>query len=121
MQLRRGLSAFAISVGEVEREVRIVAIPGAPGYQTQAAIEHADYVAKPLPIVDPAPKRHVTMFRDAGIKLPIKRVIVGPSEHQAANAALARKFVGDDRVTLSQIPAAAVAQYLLTGGSGCLK
>jgi hypothetical protein len=58
------------------------------------------------------------MFRDSGIKLPIKRVIVAPSEHQVANAALARKFVGDDRVTLSQIPTAAVVQYLLTCGGG---
>jgi hypothetical protein len=86
-----------------EREVRIVAIPGAPGYQTQAAIEHADYVARPLPIIDPAPKRHVTMFRDAGVKLPVKRVIVGPSAHQESNAALARDLVGADRVVLSSL------------------
>jgi hypothetical protein len=104
-----------------EREIRIVAIPGAPGYQAQSAIEHSDYVARPLPIIDPTPKRHVTMFRDAGIKLPIKRVIVGPSEHQESNVALARNLVGADRVTLSQIPPTAVAQYLLTGESGCLR
>jgi hypothetical protein len=118
VEFLRAATLLKLECFREEREVRIVAIPGAPGYQAQAAIEHADYVVKPLPIIDPAPKRHVTMFRDAGIKLPIKRVIVGPSEHQAANVALARKFIGDDRVMLSQIPAAAVAQYLLTGGGG---
>jgi hypothetical protein len=89
-----------------EREVRIVAIPGAPSYQAQAAIECADYVVKPLPIIDPEPKRHVTMFRDAGIQLPIKRVIVGPSTHQAANAERARRMLKDSvRVVLSEIKA----------------
>jgi hypothetical protein len=95
-----------------EREVRIVAIPGAPSYQAQAAKEHAHYVAKPLPRIDPHPngsgKLHITIFDGLGIKLPIKRVIVGPSAHQASNAALARDLVGSDRVTLSQIPPAAL-------------
>ena len=118
VEFLRAATLLKLECFREEREVRIVAIPGAPGYQAQSAIEHADYVVKPLPIIDPTPKRHVTMFRDSGIKLPIKRVIVAPSEHQAANAALARKFVGDDRVTLSQIPTAAVAQYLLTCGGG---
>jgi hypothetical protein len=88
-----------------EREVRIVAIPGAPGYQAQAAIEHSDDIVKPLPIIDTAPKKHVTMFRDASIKLPIKRVIVGPSEHQAGNAETARRLLKDSApVVLSEIP-----------------
>ena len=92
-----------------EREVRIVAIPGAPGYQAQAVKEHAHYVAKPLPRIDPHPKNgleklHITIFDGLGIKLPIKRVIVGPSGHQASNTALARDLVGSERVTLSQIP-----------------
>ena len=86
-----------------ERELRIVAIPGAPGYQEWAAKEHADYVAKPLPTIDPSPKRHIVIFQDAGIKLPIKRVIVGPSTHQAENADLARSLVGADRVFVSQL------------------
>jgi hypothetical protein len=88
-----------------EREVRIVAIPGAPGYQAQAAIEHSDYVSKPLPIIDPEPKRHVTMFRDADIQLPINRVIVGPSAHQTENAATARRLLKESvPVLLSEIP-----------------
>jgi hypothetical protein len=91
-----------------EREVRIVAIPGAPGYQAQAAKEHAHFVPKRLPRIDPHPngsgKLHITIFDGLGIKLPIKRVIVGPSAYQASNAALARDLVGSDRVMLSQIP-----------------
>jgi hypothetical protein len=91
-----------------EREVRIVAIPGAPGYQAQAAREYPHFVAKPLPKIEPHPNgsgsRHLTIFDDLGIELPIKRVIVGPSAHQASNAALARDLVDADRVTLSQLP-----------------
>jgi hypothetical protein len=91
-----------------EREVRIVAIPGAPGYQAQAAKDHAHYVAKPLPRISPHPngsgKLHITIFDGLGIKLPIKRVIVGPSMHQASNAALARDLSNPTRVTLSKIP-----------------
>jgi hypothetical protein len=85
-----------------ERELRIVAIPGAAGYQEWAAKEHADYVVKPLPVIDPCPKRHIVIFRDAGITLPIKRVIVGPSQDQAENADFARSLVGADRVFVSQ-------------------
>jgi len=91
-----------------EREVRIVAIPGASGYQAQAAKEHAHYVAKPLPKIESHPngsgKLHITIFDGLGIELPVKRVIVGPSAHQASNAALARDLVGADQVTLSQLP-----------------
>jgi len=91
-----------------EREVRIVAIPGAEGYQAQAAREHAHYVVKPLPTIETHPdgsgRRHITIFEGLGIKLPIKRVIVGPSAHQTANAELARELVGADRVVLSKLP-----------------
>ena len=85
-----------------EREVRIVAIPGAPGWQQQAEREHPDqFVKKPIPAIDDKPKRHITLFRDAGVKLPIKQVIVGPSAHQAENAEFARSIV-DCEVALSR-------------------
>lgn len=100
-----------------EREVRIVAIPGAPGYQAQAAEEYAHYVRKPLARIDPHPdgsgKLHITIFDGLGIKLPIKRVIVGPSAHQATNATLARDLVGSDRVTLSKIPPPAGSRMVI--------
>jgi hypothetical protein len=85
-----------------EREVRIVAIPGAPGWQEQAAREHPNqFVKKPIAVIDEEPKRHITLFAGAGIKLPIKRVIVGPSERQAENAEFARSIV-DCKVALSR-------------------
>jgi hypothetical protein len=91
-----------------------VAIPGAPGYQAQAARQHAHYVAKQLPAIIPHPdgsgKLHITIFDRLAVELPIKRVIVGPSEHQATKAALARNLLGFDRVVLSQIPTAATLE-----------
>jgi hypothetical protein len=51
---------------------------------------------------------HITIFDGLGIRLPIKRIIVGPAAHQASNAALARDLVGSELVTLSQIPPAAL-------------
>jgi hypothetical protein len=93
-----------------EREVRIVAIPGAPGYQAQAAREHAHYVAKPVPRINPHPngsgKLHITIFDGLTAALPIKRIIVGPSVDQASVAMLARDLVGSDQVVLSRIPPA---------------
>jgi hypothetical protein len=78
-----------------EREVRIVAIPGAPGYQEQGAREYPDvFVKRPIAAIEDAPKRHITLFAGAEAKLPIKRVIVGPSERQAENAEFAQSIVG---------------------------
>jgi hypothetical protein len=49
-----------------EREVRIVAIPGAEGYQKQGTIEKPDYVWNPLPTIRPRPdgtgRRYVNLF-----------------------------------------------------------
>jgi hypothetical protein len=57
-------------------------------------------VDKPLPGIDDKPRRHITLFAGAGVKLPVKRVIVGPSEHQAENSEFARSIV-DCEVVLS--------------------
>lgn len=85
-----------------EREVRIVAIPGAPGYQEKAASEYPDqFVKKPIPAIHDRPKCHITLFEGVDVNLPIKRVIVGPSEHQDENAEFARSIV-DCEVTLSR-------------------
>jgi hypothetical protein len=92
-----------------EREVRIVAIPGTPGYQEQGAREFpAQFVKKPIPVIYDRPKRHITLFEGADFKLPIKRVIVGPSEHQAENAKFARS-IADCEVALSEPREAAAA------------
>ena len=85
-----------------EREVRVVAIPGAPGYQAQGAQEYPDlFVKKPIPAICEQPKRHITLFEKPNITLPIKRVIVGTSEHQGENAQFARTLFGC-HVTLSK-------------------
>ncbi|MGC1563794.1 MAG: hypothetical protein WA820_28645 [Bradyrhizobium sp.] len=61
-----------------EREVRIVAIPGAEGYQKQGTIEKPDYVWNPLPTIRPRPdgtgRRYVNLFEGCDVTLPIKRV-----------------------------------------------
>jgi hypothetical protein len=99
-----------------EREVRIVAIPGAPGYQEQGAREYRDqFVKKPIPATRDRPKCHITLFEGVDVKLPIKRVIVGPSEQQADNAEFARSIV-DCEVVLSRPRDAATS--LRTGRGG---
>ena len=90
----------------VEREVRIVAGPGAEGYQKQGTIEKPDYVWNPLPAIRPRPdgtgQRYVDLFEGCDVTLPIKRVIVGPSPQQAEHVAEARDLVGPDWVAVSK-------------------
>lgn len=88
-----------------EREVRIVAIPGTQRLSDQAVKEHPDdFTVRPLPEVrarsEPT-RRYIRIFETAGMSLPIKRVIVGPSSRQDENAAFARSLVGDVPVTCS--------------------
>lgn len=89
-----------------EREVRIVAIPGAEGYQRLGRREKPGYVPHPLPTIRSRPdgsgKRYVNMFDGCDVKLPIKRVIVGPSQQQADHAEMARDLVGAERVVVSR-------------------
>lgn len=89
-----------------EREVRIVAIPGAEGYQKQGTIEKPNYVWNPLPAIRPRPdgtdRRYVNLFEGCDVTLPIKRVIVGPSPQQAEHVAEARDLIGPDRVVVSK-------------------
>jgi hypothetical protein len=87
-----------------EREVRIVAIPATEARQQQAALEYSNSnpSKKALPIIDTKPKRHITLFRRPGVKLPIKRVIVGPSDRQSENLKLARRLVGNVPIHASE-------------------
>jgi hypothetical protein len=92
-----------------EREVRIVAIPGTPRLAAHAAKEYArEFDARaPLPDIRTrrlrdADKRYVALFDGLGLRLPIKRVIVGPGVRQDERAALAQSLIGDIPITLSQ-------------------
>ena len=91
-----------------ERELRIVAIPGTKRLSDQAVKDHPQaFKVLPLPPIHTRPDsggRYVSVFEDLTAKLPIKRVIVGPSDRQAKNAEFARSIVGDMPVTLSQCP-----------------
>jgi hypothetical protein len=57
------------------------------------------------PLVDERGRPFVSLFSDLNGKLPIRRVIVGPSVDQAENLERARALVGDDiPIELSKTP-----------------
>jgi DUF2971 family protein len=73
-----------------EREIRIVSMPGTKEVQDQVCKEHPEYVAKPVKQVRKVTsnfgeRRHIVLFEGLEAKLPIKRVIVGPSRRQDDN------------------------------------
>ena len=65
-----------------EREVRIVAIPGTAKLAEYTKQEHPEFQEKPLPDIR---QRHahgplrIALFEGSNVRLPISRVIVGPS------------------------------------------
>lgn len=90
-----------------EREVRIVAIPGTAQVAKYAAKEFPDQFdpTEPLPEIRIRPdtaKRYVAMFDGLGLRLPIKRIIVGPGDRQEERAERARSLVGAVPVTVSR-------------------
>jgi hypothetical protein len=92
-----------------EREVRIVAIPGTANLAKYAGREFpAEFDAtKPLPEVragSDTRRRYIALFDGLGLRLPVKRVIVGPGAQQEERAARTRSILGDVRVTLSRCP-----------------
>jgi hypothetical protein len=82
-----------------ESEVRIVAMPGSGVLLDQVQREHSDFRPAPLkPILSAATeegrrRRYVVLFDNLKIKLPIKRIIVGPSRHQEQNYRRARELI----------------------------
>lgn len=92
-----------------EREVRIVAIPGTAQVARYAAKEFPDQFdpTEPLPEIKVRPdtgKRYVAMFDGLGLRLPIKRVIVGPGGKQEEREKWARSLLGGVPVTMSRCP-----------------
>jgi hypothetical protein len=90
-----------------EREARIVVIPGTEVFRDAVKAEH--------PGIDHPPpreiryrqdgRRYLSLFEGLGERLPLKRVIVGPSNRQVKNMHMARDLLGSDtRVTCSETP-----------------
>jgi hypothetical protein len=105
VEFLRCATLFKRAAFREEREVRVVAIPGAPGYQEQSIVEYPEvFVKKPLPTIYEKPRRHISLYGGATVKLPIKRVIVGPSRQQQDNANFARSLVGCE-ITTSRVRA----------------
>jgi hypothetical protein len=104
-----GATLLKGSVYKSEREVRIVAIPGtakATEYAAQEYPEQFDATA-PLPHIRTRPdtgKRYIALFEDLGMRLPIKRVIIGPGARQEERAERVQSMLGDVPVTLSCSP-----------------
>jgi hypothetical protein len=89
-----------------EREIRIVAIPGTAKMVKYAAKEYPDRfdATAPLPDMRARPdtgKHYIALFDGLGLRLPIKRVIVGPGSRQQERAEQARSLLGDVSVTIS--------------------
>ena len=83
-----------------------MAIPGSKRLSDQAATEHPlDFQVTPLPAIrtqSGSGRRFVSLFETLGSKLPIKRVIVGPSARQKENFALAMSLIDGASVSLSR-------------------
>jgi hypothetical protein len=85
-----------------ECEVRVVAIPGSQKVLNWVRAEHRDFIPPPLKQVhtrtaDGERKiRYIILFEALAARLPIRRVIVGPSRHRDEIYDRARKLLGPD-------------------------
>jgi hypothetical protein len=81
-----------------ESEARIVVIPGTKHDYDAVVTEHGDVINLPLKVIHARSdgRQYVVLFEGLNSKLPIKRVIVGPSRQQDENFDKARRLLGDD-------------------------
>jgi hypothetical protein len=105
-QLLAGATLFKGAAYKLEREVRIVAIPGTAILAKYAAKEHPNEFDATLPLPQirrrlDTSKRYIALFDGLGLPLPIKRVIVGPGARQAERAERVRSLLGRVIVTTS--------------------
>jgi hypothetical protein len=94
-----------------EREVRVVAIPGSDEVQKRVQAEYPmEFKASPLKCIrerdsSNGKRRYIALFDSLGVRLPIKRVIVGPSRHQNENCERVAALLADSvPVTVSITP-----------------
>jgi hypothetical protein len=80
-----------------ESEIRTVMVPGSRRVSDQIVKENPGVTLKPLKEVerDDRGRNFITLFRGLGLKLPIRRIIIGPSRHQTENMEKAKLLVGD--------------------------
>lgn len=103
----RGTTLLKGASYKSEREVRIVAILGNAETAGHAAKEYpCEFDANaPLPDIKTTPhtdKRYVALFDGPGLRLPVKRVIVGPGVRQEERAYRAWSMLGEVPVTISR-------------------
>jgi hypothetical protein len=88
-----------------EREVRIVAIPGTKKLMVRGLRTYPGRF-KRMPIAEIEKRddgvRFLTLFGERKVRLPIKRIIVGPAAGAEERVALARKLRPDLPVTISR-------------------
>jgi hypothetical protein len=82
-----------------EREVRIVAAPGSERVLERVRAEHQAFIPAPIKIVqmrgaDGGTRRYLSLFDSLKVRLPIKRIIVGPSRRQSENYTRASELLG---------------------------
>lgn len=106
-----GVTLFKHQGFKEEAEVRIIAMAGNAHTVELGRKEDPNFAFAPLKDVhtavraDGSQKRFIKLFEGLGRKLPIKRVIVGPSRHQQQNAQWVRALLGSSiPVTCSETP-----------------
>jgi hypothetical protein len=102
-----GVTSYKHQGFREECEIRAVTIPASQEIAGQVQAENPGVSLGPIksPLVDERGRPFVSLFSDLNGKLPIRRIIVGPSVHQAENAERARAVVGDAiPIELSKTP-----------------
>jgi hypothetical protein len=91
-----GVTSYKHQGFREECEIRAVTIPASQSVAGQVQVENPDVPLKPIkpPLLDERGRRFVSLFSDLDGNLSIRRIIVGPSVHQAENAERARALVG---------------------------
>jgi hypothetical protein len=98
-QLFAAATLFKHQAFHEERELRIVAMPLTARFRELVAAEHPHVALPPQKAIltqerATGPRRYVELFRGQDSLLPIKRVIVGPSDEQASRVEIARAICG---------------------------